>query len=140
MRTEIIAEIARMVEQAATVEQKLRAFAITKTKISRKRKVFFDSLETGMNADEISQYTQKKQAIQKKIREEEATLLTQVFTQGSKKGEIAILDTKEQNTIIFIFMTSLRGLKREMVLENSYTRMEPAIEMLVKMTMLTIKS
>jgi AcrR family transcriptional regulator len=136
---EIFTEINRMVGQATTVEQQLRAFGITKTKISRKRKAFFDALETGMNADEISQYVEKKQVIQKKIRKEEAILLHHILNQGIQNGEIAKLDPKTQETIIYVFMSSLRGLKREMYLENSYARMEPAIDMLVRMTMLTIK-
>jgi len=136
--SDIIAEITRAVEQATTVQQKLRTFCITKIKISRKRKLFFDALEAGMNADEISQYAQKKQAVQKRIRKEEATLLNNILTQGAKKGEITSLDPKEQETIIFILMSSQRGLKREMELDNSYNRMEPAIDMLVRMTMLAI--
>jgi len=132
---EIMTEISRIVEQSATVEQKLRAFGITKTKISRKKKSFFDALETGMNQDEISQYVQRKQVIQKKIRKEEAILLNRVLAQGVQQNEIPAMDVKEQETIIFVFTSSLRGLKREMQQDNNYTRMEPAIEMLVRMTM-----
>ena len=130
--SDIFAEISRMVAQATTVEQKLRAFGITKTKVSRKRKSFFEALETGMNPDEMSQYVQKKQAVQKKIRKEDAALLNQVLAQVN-------IDPKEKETLIFVFMSSLRGLKREMQLDNNYTRMEPAIDMLVRMTMLAIK-
>lgn len=136
---EIFTEINRMVEQAATVEQQLRAFGITKTKISRKRKAFFDALETGMNADEMSQFVQKKQVIQKRIRKEEAILLHHILDQGTENREIPALDTKTRETIIYVFMSSLRGLKREMYLENSYARMETAIDMLVRMTMLAIQ-
>jgi len=136
--SDIMTEITRAVGQATTVEQKLRALGITKTKISRKRKSFFDALEAGMNADEISQYAQKKQGVQKRIRKEEASLLNHILTQGVKEGEIPALDPKEQETIIFIFMSSLRGLKREMTLDNNYARMEATIDMLVRMTMLTI--
>jgi len=136
--SDIMTEITRAVGQATTVEQKLRALGITKTKISRKRKSFFDALEAGMNADEISQYAQKKQGVQKRIRKEEASLLNHILTQGVKEGEIPALDAKEQETIIFIFMSSLRGLKREMTLDNNYARMEATIDMLVRMTMLTI--
>lgn len=137
--SDIIAEITRMVEQAATTEDKLRAFGITKAKIARKRKTFFEALESGMTSDEISQYAHKKLNIKKKIRKEEALLLTPVFTQGAKKGAYAALDPRERETIIFVFTSSLRGLQREFMLDNNYARMEPAIDMLVKMTMLTIK-
>jgi len=127
---EIIAEITRLVDKEQTVEGKLRAFGIAKTKIARKRSTFFDILETGMNADEISQYAQRKRVIQKKIRKDELTLLNRVF---------ADYQSKEKETIIFIFTSTLRGLKREFSLDNNYTRMEPAIDTLVRMTMLALK-
>lgn len=135
---DIISEIAGKMEQVGTVEEKLRAFGVTKTKISRKRKAFFEALETGMNPDEMSLYVQKKQAIQKKIRKEEAILLNQVLAQGAKKGEVNTLDAKEQQTILFVFTSSLRGLRGEMFLDNSYSRIEPAIDILVQMTMLAL--
>jgi AcrR family transcriptional regulator len=128
---EIIAEIARAVDKETTVAGKLRAYGITKTKIGRKRKVFFDMLETGMNPDELSQYTQRKKIIQKKIRKDEVTLLNRV---------LAEYELKDKETIIFVFTSGLRGIKRELDLENSYTRMEPAIDTLVRMTMLAIQS
>ncbi|WP_343672894.1 TetR/AcrR family transcriptional regulator [Chitinophaga sp.] len=126
---EIVAEIARMVDKENTVAGKLRAFGITKTKIGRKRKVFFDVLETGMNADELSHYTQRKKIIQKKIRRDELTLLNRVL-----EG----VQSEDKADIIFVFTSSLRGIKRELELENSYARMEPAIDALVRMTMLAI--
>ncbi|SFW86086.1 transcriptional regulator, TetR family [Chitinophaga sancti] len=128
---EIIAEITRMVDREETVEGKLRAYGITKTKIGRKRKVFFDMFETAMNPDELSQYTQRKKVIQKKIRKDELALLNRV---------LADFSPEDKDSIIFVFTSSLRGFKREFELENSYTRMEPAIDALVRMTMLAIKS
>lgn len=134
----IFAEIHRALEQATTTEEKLRAFGLTKIKISRKRKSFFEALETGMNADEMSLYVQKKQAIQKQIRKEESALLNQILNAGAEKGEISALDPKKQDTIIFVFMGSQRGINREMMLANNYARMEAAVDMLVRMTMLAI--
>lgn len=134
----IFSEIHRALEQAATTEEKLRAFGLTKLKISRKRKSFFEALETGMNADEMSVYVQKKQAIQKRIRKEESALLKQILNAGAEKGEISAPDPKEQETIVFIFMASQRGINREMMLANNYARMEAAVDMLVRMTMLAV--
>ncbi|WP_343693260.1 TetR/AcrR family transcriptional regulator [Chitinophaga sp.] len=127
---EIIGEITRVVDREQTVEGKLRAYGVTKIKIGRKRGSFFDALETGMNADEISVYTQRKRVIQKKIRKDEATLLNRI---------LAAYDSVEKETVIFVFTSSLRGIRREFSLDNSYARMEPAIDMLVRMTMLALK-
>jgi AcrR family transcriptional regulator len=137
--SDILAEISSEVAQASTAEQKLLAFGITRSKISRKRKAFFDALETGMNATEISQYAQKKLAVHKKIRKEESSLLHQILTTGAAQGEYPTPDPKDLDTLIFLLITSLRGLRREMALHNNYTRMEPAITTLVSMTMLQLK-
>ncbi|MBS1660728.1 MAG: helix-turn-helix transcriptional regulator [Bacteroidetes bacterium] len=137
--TDILAEISRMVDASPTVEKKLHAYGLTKTKISRKRKAFFDALESDMSSDEISRYAQKKQAIQKKIRKEELILLNHVLTEGAQRKEYPTLLPQKQETIIFVFTSSLRGIRNEMQLYNNYTRMEPAIDMLVHMTMQAIK-
>ncbi|BAV04990.1 transcriptional regulator, TetR family [Filimonas lacunae] len=137
--SDIMAELARAVEQATTVEQKLRTYGVTKTKISRKKKSFFDALETGMHPDEMPQYAQKKVAIQKKIRKEEAALLSKVLKQGTAQGEVATLDAKEQDMILFVFASTLRGFKREMMVDSSLARIEQAIDVLVQMTMLRLR-
>lgn len=136
---DIMAEISRVVDQAADIQQKLLAFANTRTKISKKKKAFFDALETGMNSDEISHYAQRKQGVQKKIRKEESILLNRVMDEAAAKDEIVKLETKEKENLLLVFTSGLRGLKREMWLENSYTRMEPASDLLVQMIMLAIR-
>ena len=137
--SDIIAEIERLVKPAITVEQKLQAFAINKITISLKRKSFFESLETGMSSDEISEYVQKRQAIKKRIRKKEVTLLSQILAQGIEKGEIPAINSKKQETIIFVFMSSLRGLHPEMYFFHDYDRVRHGIEMLVQMVMEAIK-
>lgn len=137
--SDIIAEITRGVDQAGTVEQKLRAFGVVKTKIIRKKKVFFEALELGMNPDEVSQFAQRKLTFQKKIRKDEAALLNRVLTTGHANGEIAAIDAKEQDILVFVFMSSLRGLRREMYLDSSYARIELAIEALVKMMIMALQ-
>ena len=128
---EIIEEITKMVDKEPTLEGKLRAYGITKTRIGRKRKSFFDIFETAMNPEELSQYTQRKKVIQKKIRKDELVLLHRI---------LADCKAEDKDAIIFVFTSSLRGFKREWDLENSYARMEPAIDALVRMTMLALKS
>jgi hypothetical protein len=61
------------------------------------------------------------------------------LTTAVKNGEIPALDAKEQETIIFVLTSSLRGLRRELLLDYNAARMEAAIDMLVRMTMLTIQ-
>jgi AcrR family transcriptional regulator len=136
---EIFAELNRAVEEKVTVEQKIHAFCLAKISVARKRHAFFEAMETGMNADEMSQYAQKKHAIHQRIIKEESILLRQVIIRGSKKGEWSIPDRKDLGTVIFVLLSSLRGLKREMMLENDFSRLEPAVNILTAMTLRGIK-
>lgn len=130
---EIISELTRAVNEVTGIEQKLRAFCVTRIKISRKKRVFFSAMEAGMNADEISHYAKTKQAIRKRIIKEESALLTFMLNEAIKKGEIHDLNPKDQETLVFLLLSSLHGMKRQMLNENDYSRMEPAADLLTQM-------
>jgi AcrR family transcriptional regulator len=137
---DITAALTSAMHEAATIEQKIHSFCTARIKIARKKKAFFEALETGMNADEITQYAQKKLAINKRMMKEETSLLRQVISQGIKKGELPGCGPKELESVIFVLLSSLRGLKREMMLENDYSRVEAAIDTLTRMTMQVLGS
>lgn len=136
---EIITELTRAVDEMPHVEQKIHAFCITKIKISRKKRAFFTAMEAGMNADEISDYAKAKRAMQKRIMKEESALLIRVINNGTKKGELRSLNQKDQSTLVFVLLSSLHGMKKQMFNENDFSRMEPAIDLLTQMAMQRIR-
>jgi AcrR family transcriptional regulator len=130
---EIMADLTRAMNEVAGIEQKIRAFCITRLKIARKKKAFFSTMEVGMNADEISHYAKAKQAIRKRIIKEESALLNFILHEGIKKGEITNLNSKDQETLVFLLLSSLHGMKRQMLNENDFSRMESATDLLIQM-------
>lgn len=130
---EILTETAQAVNKVSTLEQKIRVFCMTRLRFSQKRKALYNSMDVGMNADEMSYYTKVKHAIHKRYRKEESVLLRQILTYGIEKGEIRDMDQKDQDILTFVLLSSLNGLKREMVIENDFSRMEPAIETLTNL-------
>jgi AcrR family transcriptional regulator len=130
---EIMADLTRAMNEVAGIEQKIRAFCITRLKIARKKKAFFSTMEVGMNADEISHYAKAKQAIRKRIIKEESALLNFILHEGIKKGEITNLNSKDQETLVFLLLSSLHGMKRQMLNENDFSRMESATDLLLQM-------
>lgn len=136
--TEIFAELGRVIDTVTTVEEKLRIFFITKIKLARKKRAFFAALESGMNADEMSQYAKKKQGIQKRVTEGEGGLLRGVILSGIKNRELPKMEPLDIDTTVFVLLTSLHGLKLEMVGANDFSRLESAVEILTRMAMRAI--
>ena len=120
---DILSEIGRAMEKAGTVEEKIRAFCTAKIRIARKRNSFYVALEAGMNADEMSRYAQKKQDMNKRMINEETALLRRELGDDSQKLDI----------VIFVLLSSLRGLKQQLFVTNDFTRMDEAIDTLTRM-------
>ena len=131
---EAVGGIGRAMDKESSIEEKIRAFCLARITVTRKRKAFFEGLEAGMNADEMSQYAQKKLLISRRILGEQSMLLRQAIISAVSRGELPPLESQRMEATIFVLMGSLRGLKQEMIFENSFTHMETAVDALTRMT------
>jgi AcrR family transcriptional regulator len=129
---EILAEVTRAVDKAVGVEQQIYAFCVTKLKEARKRRTFYASLETGMDADEMTHYAKAEHTIRAKMMAQEGDLLKKILTAGVEKGELRALDQQELDGLVFVLRSSILGLKRELLADNNFRRMEPAIDILTR--------
>ena len=130
--SEILAEMARAVDKAVGVEQQIYAFCVTKLKEARKRRAFYATLEA-LDADERSTYAKAEHTIRTKMMAQEGDLLRKILTGGVEKGELRPLDQKELDGLVFVLLSSIHGLKRELVADNNLRRLEPAIDTLTRM-------
>ncbi len=130
---EMLTEISRAVDKVSTVEQKIRAFCVTKLKVLHKRRGSYNTIDVGMDANEMSNFTKTKHAHHRRIMKQEGALLRQILTDGIKKNELSALNQKDLDTLIFVLLSSIHGLKREMVIENDFSGIEPAIDTLTHM-------
>jgi hypothetical protein len=131
--SEILAEMARAVDKAVDAEQQVRAFCVTKLKEARKRRAFYATLETAMDADERSHYAKAEHTIRTKMMAQEGDLLRKILTGGAARGELRVLGPKELDGLVFVLLSSIHGLKRELVADNNFRRIEPAIDTLTRM-------
>lgn len=131
---DILNEIGSAMAKADTVEEKIRAFCTAKIRVARKRRSFLVALEAGMNADEMSRYSQKKQDINKRMISEETTLLRQALT-----GTSHALSPERLDMVIFILLGSLRGLKQQLFIANDFTQVDAAIDTLTRMAVQELK-
>jgi AcrR family transcriptional regulator len=136
---EIISEIAQAMDGSDTAEQKIHAFCATKLKLSKKRKSLYNTMDVGMDANEMSNYIKAKHAIHKRYKKQENALFKQILTYGIEKGELRAMNPKDLDMLIFVLLSSLRGLKREMVIENDFSCMEKAVDALTSVIMNGLK-
>ncbi len=125
---EMLSVITMAVKTAKTAEQQINAFFISKLEVLRERRSFYNTLDIGMDADAISQFNRAKIMHHKLIMKLEGELLNEILTGGIKSGELKPLPKKEKETLIFVLLSSLHGLKREISVENNFDQIKPIVQ------------
>lgn len=135
MQTEISEMLSAMtaaVEKALTAEAKLLGFCMSKLTVLREKRSFYKVLDAGMDADAISQFNQMKLSHHAIIMKQESALLEQILRYGIEQGELQPVDDQQMPVLIFVLLTSLRGVKREMEMENNFDNMDQAVTTLTR--------
>lgn len=127
---ENLEEVARAVALKSSAEQKINAFYLTRLKLLEKRKALYSALDVGMDANEMSNFNKAKYIIHKRVLEKEHKMLGQILDYGVETGELRSIDAKDRDDLIFVLLSSLRGLKREMILDDDFSRIEAAVNSL----------
>jgi len=136
---EMLAAINTAVEKENNVEQKLHAVFASKLKILRERRSFYNTLDIGMDADAISHFNKMKITHHNLIMKLEGELLDKILSGGIQNGELKPISKNEKDTLIFVLLSSLHGLKREMVMENDFDNIETTVNTLTGMVMHGLK-
>ncbi|MDN3692414.1 TetR/AcrR family transcriptional regulator [Chryseobacterium tructae] len=131
---EVASEIGSAMNEQSTLEEKIRTFCLTKIKTSESKQPFFTAVEAGMNAEEKSRHTQVMEVVHQHLMEGEKILLEKAITESMDKKEIRPLTLEERATVIFILQSSIRGIKREMLLKNSFDDLNTTVDVLTSMT------
>lgn len=125
---EVMDEMERAVKQADSVEDKIRAFCLTKIRISEERKPFFGAMEAGMGEDEISAYAALMSGFHQRLMQEEESLLKKMLSAGMKQNKIRLLKLKERRMLIFVLLSGVRGIKRELQHKNDFGDLHAAVD------------
>ena len=136
---EMLTAIALAVDKAPTAEQKIHAFCATKLNVLREKNAFYNTLDAGMDADEMSNFNKTKLALHRRIMKQESALLSRVLSYGIEKGELRAMNEQSLEMLIFVLLSSVRGLKREMIIENDFSGIEPAVGALTQMVIHGLK-
>ena len=136
---EMLAAITKAVEKASTTEQKIKSFCESKLLAVREKRSFYIALDAGMDANTLSNFNKAKIAHHNLIMQKEGALLIKILKYGVTNGELLEIDKNNINTLIFVLLSSLHGLKREMLMDNSFDKIEPAVNTLTNLIMNGLK-
>ena len=115
----VILESIRQVSLKKGLLAQLIAFAKTKFEMTRKRRSLYKAMEVGMDAEAFSKYNEAKKIVHHKYLQKEKQVLQQVLVAAMEQLEIKRMDNTALDTTIFIFLSSLRGINREIFVHGS---------------------
>ncbi|WP_104385482.1 TetR/AcrR family transcriptional regulator [Sphingobacterium sp. HMA12] len=130
---EVVQEIQTAMNAQESIEAKIEAFCQTKIRTSEAKKPFFTAIEVGMNAAEKTKYTQAMAFVHQQLMQAERKMLSTALHESMQQQEIRQLTVTEEDNLIFILLSGIRGIKREMLLKNSFEGLNATIYTLVAM-------
>ncbi|ANH81096.1 hypothetical protein A8C56_08990 [Niabella ginsenosidivorans] len=136
---EVLHEMETAMEEAGTIAGKIRAFCLAKIRTSEEKKPLFTAIEAGMNVEEKSNHAKIMIGLHQRLMKAEAALLKQALSAAVKSREVRALKPKEQETLIFILLSSIRGIKREMAYENDFSKLHTTVDTLTAVTLKWLK-
>jgi AcrR family transcriptional regulator len=130
---DMMTAVSRAAYSVDTVEQKINAFCTAKLNLLRERRSVYNALEIGMDADAVSQLNKTKVIHHRLIMKLEGDLLNRIFNDAIANGEIQEMDKTKRDALIFVLLSSLHGLKREMRMEDNFDGIETSVSTLTDM-------
>ncbi|RFM26450.1 TetR/AcrR family transcriptional regulator [Deminuibacter soli] len=114
--SEILLETIKRISMHESLLEKLMDFAAVKFEMARKRKSLYRAMEAGMDAEALSRYNDLKKEVHTNYLQKEKVVLQQLLIAGGNNNEIKKLSAAGLEQAIFIFLSALRGMNREITL------------------------
>lgn len=130
---DVINEIGTAVSKVSTLKEKIRTFCLTKIKTSEEKKAFFTAIEAGMDIHEISAHTAMISSIHKRMMNEESAFLRKMLITEAKNNGMLPRKPKEYEALIFVLLSSVRGIRREILQENNRHMLNASVDTLTSM-------
>jgi len=137
---EVKDELEKMIYKEETLESRIQAFCFAKVKGFKKTRNFITAIEARMDSEERSKYSDIIWEIHQRMMRSETTLLKKVIRDAVTAGEINEPDSKALDVLLFVLLSSIRGIRRESVSENYKDQWEDGAEMFAQMIVEKIKA
>ena len=123
---EVFNRVKQAVEKAASAEDKLKAFTLTKIKAVQKRanlcKIVSGEMQDTMRC---------MKHLHTQYDTQEVNLIRDILQFGVKTGEFSKHVGKELDILPSVMVSSLRGLERDMFIDARYAKLEPRMESII---------
>ena len=133
---EVFDSVKQAVEKAVSAEDKLKAFTVTKIRAVQKRANLCKLVKGEMqdNTMRCMKHLHTEYDIH------ETRLVKEILTFGVKNGEFTKLISKELDILPSVMVSSLRGLERDMFIENKYVKLGPRLESIMSIMIRGLKN
>lgn len=121
------------------LEGKIAAFCIAKIRGSEKSKNFISSIESGMDNDERSKYFDIMWNVHQKMMQAETILLKKVIQQAVNKREIPRQNDNNLEALLFVLLSGIRGIRREITIDIYAEQSEKGAAMLANLVTKELK-
>lgn len=132
---EVMVEMAVAVEAAATAEEKLGVFSLTKLRALRKKLALY-----GIVCKEATSQAAFTCAMRQSYMQRESELLRGILHFGITTGELGRLSASDVDALVFVMLSGLHGMELEMLVNNDFKMLEPAVTILTRSLIHGLKS
>lgn len=132
---EVFACVKEAVSKAASAEEKLKAFTLTKIRAVQKKANLY-KIVTGEQKDTM----RCMKHLHTEYDTHETQLIKEILSFGITNGEFAKHIKKELDILPSVIVSSLRGLERDIFTGNKYAKLESRIESILGIMMRGLKT
>jgi len=136
----VAAEIRAAVTDAETISDKIYAFCITKLKTSQDWKPLFSAMWASVDAEDKMKHNKLMDILHKKLVYQEAIILNEILATTPANEEFRQLGANEQDNLVFLISSGIRGLRREIYDQNDPHDIKAAVRLLTDMIVRWLKN
>jgi AcrR family transcriptional regulator len=137
---DMTAEIRQAVAAAETLRDKIYAFCHTKLKASQEWKKVFSAMMASMDAEEQSKHAKVMHSWHKKLVHHESVILNDILTGATRRKEMRAISPGDQDTLVFLIYSGIRGFRREIFELNDPHDLKAALQLLTDMVVKWLKN
>lgn len=114
------------------LEAKIYVFCFAKVKGFKKTRNFIAAIESGLEKEELSKFSTIMWKVHQKMMQAETDLLKKVIRESVTTREIREPDADALDTLLFVLLSSIRGIRRESAIEGYTNQWQNGVTMLTK--------
>lgn len=137
---DMAADIRQAVAAVETLRDRIYAFCDAKLKASEYWKKIFSAMFASMDAEEQSKHAKVIYSWHKKLIHHESVILNEILADATRRKEIRGIPPGDQDTLVFLIYSGIRGFRREIYELNDPHDMKAALRLLTDIVVKWLKN